>query len=47
MNQLKYSRDGRCPTEEFVAEFQRLIEEELRMVEADEQVIASRKANHQ
>ena len=39
VTQMKFSREGRRPTSEWVTEFQRLIEEELAMVEADELVL--------
>ena len=40
---VKHSREGRVPTHKFVDELQSLIEEELRMVEADELVMKNRK----
>ena len=40
---MKFSREGRTPTQEFVMQFQSLIEDELRLVEADELVIQNRK----
>ena len=43
LNQMKYAREGRTPTEEFVKLFQDLCEEELRRVESDELVLANRK----
>ena len=43
VNQMKYAREGRTPTEDFVKQFQDLIEEELRLVEADEMVQKNRK----
>eukprot|EP00974_Lingulodinium_polyedra_P079771 7723752-Lingulodinium_polyedra.AAC.1 len=42
VNQVKYAREGRCPTNEFVREFQSFLEEELRMLEADELVAKHR-----
>ena len=38
VDQLRYAREGRTPTPEFVAQFQSLLEEELRLVELDEVV---------
>ena len=43
VNVMKFSREGRTPTPEFVKTFKELIEEELRMVEADEMVVSNRK----
>ena len=40
---MRYSREGRTPAPEFVAQFQSLIEEELRLVESDEMVIQNRR----
>ena len=38
INQMKFSREGRAPTDEFVKQFHALLDEELRLVEADEMV---------
>ena len=43
VDQLRYSREERSPTPEFVVQLQNLIEEELRLVESDEMVILNRK----
>eukprot|EP00974_Lingulodinium_polyedra_P102893 9960410-Lingulodinium_polyedra.AAC.1 len=45
VNQMKYARDareGRCPTNEYVKEYQTLLGEELRALEADELVAKKR-----
>ena len=42
---MKFSREGRTPTQEFVMQFQSLIEDELRLVEADELVIQNRRTD--
>ena len=39
VSQMKYAREGRLPTDEFILQYQSLIEEELRLVESDEMVL--------
>ena len=43
INQMKFSREGRAPTDDFVKQFHSLVDEELRLVEADEMVTKNRK----
>ena len=43
VNLMKYAKEGRCPTDEFASEFQKLLEAELRMMEADEMIAKNRK----
>ena len=38
VSQIRYAREGRAPTMEYVDQLQKLIDEELRMVESDELV---------
>eukprot|EP00974_Lingulodinium_polyedra_P004946 465042-Lingulodinium_polyedra.AAC.1 len=43
---MKYAREGRCPTNEYVKEYQGLVAEELRMLGTDELVAKNRKPGH-